>query len=1288
MDTPPAGGAGAGAHQARHVYLWPVVIIVAIALVATLVGWFSFSHEAALTRRHQGEELSAIRDLKAAEISAWMAGQRSGVRSLSENAVLGREVRGWMRAGAGAPAPPVVSSTLSTARASGQFVSVAVLDGRGRRVLATPANAERDPPLARVLALGSSARQAILFSDLVKPRPGQIAMYLAAPVGGASVAARAPGSYLAHVDPEVYLYPLLRAWPTSSPSGETLLVERVGDSVVFLTPLRYRPGAALTSRLPLTSPGLPAARAVSGVRGVVTGKDYRGVPVLAAVGPVPGTPWSLVSKVDLAEVDGPIRGQALWTVGAVLVVIVAGGLLVLLLWGRREAMQFRRVHEAELAEQASEERFRAAFEHAPVGVVLTAADGAIVGANMAFCRDIGYGEEDLRGRTLAEFAAGGRLQKGAPPDEEAAEAAVQAQHEQRFVRRDGTVLWAEVSSTLVHDEHGAPAERVTVIDDVSERLAAVAELEGSERRYRSLFDNMLNGFALHEIVTNEQGEVVDYVFLEANRAFLAQTGLDPDAVIGRRVTEVIPGIENEGLIEVYGKVALGGPPLRLEQYVESLDRAYDILVFSPAERQFATVFGDVSEQRRAQLALEENRRFLEQVLDLVPDLVYIFDLDQRHNVFVNREITEVLGYTPEEVQDMGADLMSVLVHPDDAAAVSEHHRHIRELADGEIAALEYRMLRRDGGWTCLLSREAVFKRGADGAVSQFIGTAQDQTERVMAERGLRETTERLAAVVQASPISIMLLDEKGRVVLWNPAAEAMFGWGAEEVVGAEPPFGSGPSEPDGLTLAPVLAGERITGLERELRRRDGSAITVSVAAVPLGESDGHPLAVLALLEDVTERRRTVERLSWLSRLYDVLSQVNEAIVRETEPRELYRETCRILVESGGFPLAWVGAAGEDGVVRPLAVAGADQEYVAAAQYDLTRPESSVSPVSVALREGHTAVVTDIAGDPRMAPWRDGLTARGLRSCAGVPIIVKGTPVAALGLYAGGAGAFEDEETALIGRLAADLAFALEAADQDAARRAAEAGLAQLNLELEERVQARTTELEHSNRELEAFSYSVSHDLRAPLRAIDGFSLALVQDYGDRLDETAADYLARVRAASQRMGILIDDILTLSRVSRRDLVVQQVDLVELARKIEAELLVVYPGRTVELVTPASLQAFGDEHLLRILLYNLLDNAWKFSSRNPVARIELGARKVRRMTTYFVRDDGAGFDDTYADKLFTPFQRLHSSEEFPGTGIGLATVQRIARRHGGAVWAEGAVGHGATFFFTLTERTAGG
>jgi signal transduction histidine kinase len=247
---------------------------------------------------------------------------------------------------------------------------------------------------------------------------------------------------------------------------------------------------------------------------------------------------------------------------------------------------------------------------------------------------------------------------------------------------------------------------------------------------------------------------------------------------------------------------------------------------------------------------------------------------------------------------------------------------------------------------------------------------------------------------------------------------------------------------------------------------------------------------------------------------------------------------------------------------------------------------------------------------------------------------------------------------------------------------AESALGQLNAELE----TRNAELGAMNKELESFSYSVSHDLRAPLRAIDGFSLALLEEHRDKLSPEGQSHLERVRAATIRMANLIDDMLKLARIVRSDVAEDDVNLSALAEEVAEQLRTAEPERKATIEITPGLKTLGDRLLLRAMLENLLGNAWKFTSKCPVSRIELGVTNGNAEPVFFVRDNGAGFDMRYADKLFGVFQRLHGDRDYPGTGVGLATVQRIVRKHGGKIWAESSVGHGATFFFVLRNKAS--
>jgi signal transduction histidine kinase len=306
----------------------------------------------------------------------------------------------------------------------------------------------------------------------------------------------------------------------------------------------------------------------------------------------------------------------------------------------------------------------------------------------------------------------------------------------------------------------------------------------------------------------------------------------------------------------------------------------------------------------------------------------------------------------------------------------------------------------------------------------------------------------------------------------------------------------------------------------------------------------------------------------------------------------------------------------------------------------------------------------------------------------LPLISRGECIGALTFQSIAGAAFTLEDIAVLQSMSDLLANAINNARlydklqrELVVRKQAEAEVRTLNAELELRVEERTAELKAANRELEAFSYSVSHDLRAPLRAMDGFSRILARQYENLLDDDGRHLLQRVRQNAEQMAELIDDMLRLSRITRADLRITRVDLTSMAREILESMHTAEPDRNVEIKVTSGLRVNADERLLRVALENLIGNAWKFTSKTDKACIEIGVDVVGNEPIFFVKDNGVGFSMEYANKLFGPFQRLHTVEEFPGTGIGLAIVQRIFNRHGGRIWAESKPGEGASFYFTL-------
>lgn len=394
--------------------------------------------------------------------------------------------------------------------------------------------------------------------------------------------------------------------------------------------------------------------------------------------------------------------------------------------------------------------------------------------------------------------------------------------------------------------------------------------------------------------------------------------------------------------------------------------------------------------------------------------------------------------------------------------------------------------------------------------------------------------------------------------------------------------------------------------------------------------------------------------------------------------------------------------GAEGSLKRLAVAHVDPAKVELA-YELTRrfptnPDEGL--MTKVLRTGQAEFIPEIPDEMLKESARNAehyalLQQLGLRSAIVAPMIARGRTIGALTFVASEPERhYTDsdlelaQELARRAAIAVDNAWLYETAQRELAEReASQHQLQALSAELEERVAKRTAQLERANKELEAFSYSVSHDLRAPLRSIDGFSRILLEDYQAQLDDDGRDFLNRIRQSAQQMGQLIDDLLAFSRLSRQQLNMQRIDMTKLVHQVIQELHADAEHRQIEWQVDDLPPCRADPSLVKQVLANLLANALKFTRKRDVACIHMGSERQENDLVYFIKDNGAGFDMRFANKLFGVFQRLHLAEEYEGTGVGLAIVQRVVARHGGRVWAEGEVERGASFYFTLPDGQGG-
>lgn len=673
--------------------------------------------------------------------------------------------------------------------------------------------------------------------------------------------------------------------------------------------------------------------------------------------------------------------------------------------------------------------------------------------------------------------------------------------------------------------------------------------------------------------------------------------------------------------------------------IEQLHSEYARVSAERARKYWVAIFGvalllavyaayAVLRLRNAARELRSNRDYLHRLLESAPDAILSISETQYIQSF-NASAEALFGYAASEVIGQPFGMLS----PERFRAT--HRQYLDAFAAD--SAMTRRVMpesgvvgRRKDGLEIIL--EIGLSKLQTGKALIFIAMLRDVTERQRAEDALRAGEARLTLATEFSNTGLWDWDLVSNVMHMTPVFKRQLGYLDDEL----------PNEyeewkvrlhPDDRerTLAAIGAylADRVADYEAEyrLRHKDGSYRWILSRGALQRNAEGRPLRMLGANLDITARRTLEQKL------------------RESE------ELSRTIIASEP---ACVKLVGIDGKLVDMNAAGlmmieADdrKEVIGQELTQLVMPEyrDAFSQLHQRVLAGETGSlefgITGLKGTRRTlethaAPLRDG----------------NGTIIAVLGVTA-------------------DITE----------RKRSEEQIRQLNAELEQRVQARTSQLEMANKQLDSFAYSASHDLRTPLRAIDGFSQALLDDCGDMLTPAGREHLARVRAATLRMAQLIDDLLQFSRVTRIEISSGDVDLSKLAHEALAQLAQSEPQRQIEIHVAGSLLARGDARLLAIVMSNLLGNAWKYTSKISNARIEFGAERHTDQTVFYVRDNGAGFDMQYAGKLFGVFQRLHRIEEFPGTGVGLAIVANIVNRHGGHVWADSAPKLGSTFYFTL-------
>jgi PAS domain S-box-containing protein len=739
---------------------------------------------------------------------------------------------------------------------------------------------------------------------------------------------------------------------------------------------------------------------------------------------------------------------------------------------------------------------------------------------------------------------------------------------------------------------------------------------------------------------------------------------------------------------------------------------------------------DVTERKQLEEALLKSNAFNQSIIDSSTDCIKLLDLEGR------LQYMSPGGQRLLRIQDMGKYLN--VSYPEfwkgtDHQAALEA---IQQAQQGHPGRFQGYCPTVDGTpkwWDVAISPIV----GPDGKPERLLAVSRDITERRQAEEALQASSDRYRSYIEVTGQLGWTANPEGEVVedllSWRiytgQTYEEIKGWGWSKAL-----------HPDDLEHILQIWKKALTEkssceVECRIRRHDGVYRHFMVRGIPVLKEDGSVREWVGTCIDITERRQKEEllrdtlavsqqRQSEISALLQVSRALLEQLEFTAAARNIF-DSCKNLLRATAGYVALLSADGLENEVLFLDSGGLP------CTVDPSLPMPVRGLREAAYRTGKTVYENDFSHSEWLKFMPEGHT--NLENVLFAPLLIQGKAAGILGLgnKQGGftendaklATAFGElasialqnsrlmealktakdkleirvrERTAELVKINQDLeAEIAERTRAEEAQKQAEKEIIKINQELEQRVTARTAELEALNRELEAFSYTVSHDLKTPLRSIRGFAQAIAEDYSDKLDDAGRDYLRRLTSAGGRMTQLIDAMLSISRLTRRELMGKAVNLSSVAEVIAHDLKTNEPSREVEFLIAKGVKAHGDSGMLEIALRNLFDNAWKFTGKHTSARIAFGAIEcgVRNTecgtipnsetgkTVYFVSDDGSGFSMQYADKLFQPFRRLHSESEFPGLGIGLATVSKIINKHGGKIWAEAEPEKGATFYFTL-------
>lgn len=943
----------------------------------------------------------------------------------------------------------------------------------------------------------------------------------------------------------------------------------------------------------------------------------------------------------------------------------------------------------------SEARFRSLFELSLDGIFAVDRNGRFLMANQAAERISGYTARELEEINFTDLCASEFRDKIRTAFKKGLQGH-SAETEVTIIHKDGSLRQIILAgSPLVSS---AQVEGIfCTAKDITEKKRSELALRASEEKLRSILQAAPVGVGL----------IVDRVILEANERLCSMTGYAKEELAGSSTLMLYPGNGEFSWVrnKQYGQISEEGTGT-VETVWRKKDGSLIHVLLSSAAIELSNpdagvIFTalDISDRKTAEQKLKESEERLRLLGDNLPESAvyqYTHLPDERISfLYVSAGIERLNGVSREEVLNDSSTLYRQIVPGYLERFIEAEKISGREMSDFDM---ELPMRLPDGQlrWMRLHSRP----RRADGGRTIWDGVQTDVTGRKLMEEELRRSrdefefrvrertkeliklTEELrekAETIDLVQDAIFIRDQEGRVVFWSKGARETYGFTREQALGQKSHIllkATFPLPIEKIEKLVLETGEW-NGEIRHTKANGERIVVDSRWAVQAGRN-GDPPGFIEVNRDITAKKIGEEEFRKVDRALRTLSEFNQAMVRQSDETELLQQACEIVAGVGGYRLVWVGFAGQDenNTVIPVASAGYDNGYLQQAKITWADDERGQGQCGVSIRSEKMSVSQNSESNPAFSPWRFEALKRGLASSISLPLIVDGSVIGALTIYASEPDAFDQAESNLLNDLAQNLSYGISSLRMAQQRRRSESEL---------RVYA--SRLEAINLELEDFAFIASHDLQEPLRKIQTFCGMAMKRCGPAIDDTGRQYLERVTNSAERMRQLLRDLLEFSRVTNRPAPFKRVDLCEITRAAADifEQTIEETGCEIELENMPSIEA--DESQILQLFQNLISNALKYrGSEKPRIRFTCDLDMLG-MCEIVVKDNGIGFDQSFAERIFKPFQRLHKRSAYEGTGMGLAICRKIVERHGGSITAESEPAKGSRFIIRLPVKRAG-